>query len=394
MRVAMITPGALPVPAIRGGAVEVLTEYIVEGNEVDKRFEIDLYTISDDELPRYNFNYTSIIPVHISFFTKIINRICNTFYLVLHKRKWKTSFNRAVLKIIKNQEYDLVIIQNNLLIYEEIYKKTNNKRIVYVMHNDVNDGDATHKRMAEFMGKTAYKILAVSTYTKNNFLEICKEANVEVLYNCVDFDLFNNIDKSKFDLREKYSIDKDDYLFMFSGRIDRYKGVLELIKAFEQLDADNTKLLVVGKSWFDESQIKNDYTKEVIKESELISDKVIFTGLIPYKKMPLIYKMADCLVIPSIWEEPFGVVALEGMISKLPIISTKSGGLVEVLDSSYSVLINNDEFVIQSLKDAMKYAVIHKEEMIQKGEKGYNRINNWQAVKKDNYFKNFIDKVL
>lgn len=52
------------------------------------------------------------------------------------------------------------------------------------------------------------------------------------------------------------------------------------------------------------------------------------------------------------WEEPFGVVALEGMAMRVPIISTKSGGLVEVLNADTAILIDREN-IIDELECAM-----------------------------------------
>lgn len=49
MKLAIISPNILPVPALDGGAVEELTTYIIEENEESHRYDIDLYTIDNDD---------------------------------------------------------------------------------------------------------------------------------------------------------------------------------------------------------------------------------------------------------------------------------------------------------------------------------------------------------
>lgn len=56
MKCAMITPGFLPVPAFKGGAVEVLIEELIRANEIENKMDIDLYTIYDDGLKKVKFN--------------------------------------------------------------------------------------------------------------------------------------------------------------------------------------------------------------------------------------------------------------------------------------------------------------------------------------------------
>ena len=68
--------------------------------------------------------------------------------------------------------------------------------------------------------------------------------------------------------------------------------------------------------------------------------------------MPEIYGLADVLVIPTLCQEAFGMVALEGMVMRVPIISTKSGGLVEVLNADTAILIDREN-IIDELECAM-----------------------------------------
>lgn len=396
MKIAMITPGLLPVPAVRGGAVEVLTEYLIDGNERVGNNEIDLYTVYDERIKMDKYIHTNIILVQTSLWTKIINKLCNSFYRLFRIKKWHTSFNREVIKLLnKKEKYDLVVIQNNILVYEDVYKKTKNKdNLVYVMHNDINDGDLTHIRIGKLVGDTANKVLAVSEYTKNSFLEISPNANVDVLYNCIDLDMYATATEGqRKEYRKKYSIDTDEYVYMYSGRIDVYKGVLELIKAFKRLDGKDNKLLIVGKSWFDESNVIDEYTQLLIHECEDVKERIVFTGFVNPTEMPYMYRMADYLVIPSMWEEPFGVVALEGMASKLPIIATKSGGLVEILDSDKTMLVEKNQDVVNNLCKAMAEVKENKDYYVNCAEENYEKVVNSKTFSKTNYYNNFCNLI-
>ncbi len=55
------------------------------------------------------------------------------------------------------------------------------------------------------------------------------------------------------------------------------------------------------------------------------------TGKLDYDTMPQAYREADICIIPSIWEEPFGIVALEAMASGLPVCATRIGGLQDIV---------------------------------------------------------------
>ncbi len=60
-------------------------------------------------------------------------------------------------------------------------------------------------------------------------------------------------------------------------------------------------------------------------------DWVKFTGWLDYGELPDIYSTMDITVVPSIWEEPFGIVALEAMATGIPVIASNTGGLRNIV---------------------------------------------------------------
>ena len=54
-------------------------------------------------------------------------------------------------------------------------------------------------------------------------------------------------------------------------------------------------------------------------------------GKIAHEDMPHVYQQADICVVPSVWDEPFGIVALEAMASGLPVCATRAGGLQDII---------------------------------------------------------------
>ena len=62
-----------------------------------------------------------------------------------------------------------------------------------------------------------------------------------------------------------------------------------------------------------------------------ISHKVYFTGYIDEEELLKIYKCADVAVFPSLYE-PFGIVALEGMVANIPVVVSDTGGLSGIVE--------------------------------------------------------------
>lgn len=139
----------------------------------------------------------------------------------------------------------------------------------------------------------------------------------------VDLKKFDIAKKSQYrkDIREKYSIPSDAFVFGFVGRVTRDKGVNELLEAFKQLN-DSCYLLMVGPSEVDET-INQDLYEWSVK-----NDRVIYTG---YTNCVEQYLSAmDCYILPS-YREGFGMGVVEAEAMGLPVIVTNIPGPIDAM---------------------------------------------------------------
>ena len=67
--------------------------------------------------------------------------------------------------------------------------------------------------------------------------------------------------------------------------------------------------------------------------------------------------MSDIAVVPSIWNEPAGLVVVEAMASGLPLIVTNSGGIPEYTNEESSIIIDNDNNIIGNIKAALEILI-------------------------------------
>jgi glycosyltransferase involved in cell wall biosynthesis len=102
----------------------------------------------------------------------------------------------------------------------------------------------------------------------------------------------------------------------FLGTLSKIKGVEWLIDQFQSLSI-NASLLIAGKG-------KRDYEEKL--RSLAKHPGITFLG---YVRSADFYQMIDVLVVPSLWKEPLGMVAIEALANNLPVIANKSGGLEE-----------------------------------------------------------------
>ena len=126
------------------------------------------------------------------------------------------------------------------------------------------------------------------------------------------------------DLKEKYNL-QDDFIVGIIGRIEDAKGQKILIEALEKLKDLKIKVLIIGHT-MDEEYLKNlkRYTKDLGLE-----EKVIFTGFT--KEVERHLKLCDVTVLAT-QNETFGLVVVESMINKVPVIATNNGGPLEIID--------------------------------------------------------------
>ncbi|KXP04750.1 glycosyltransferase family 4 protein [Tsukamurella tyrosinosolvens] len=112
---------------------------------------------------------------------------------------------------------------------------------------------------------------------------------------------------------------------LYVGRLEYEKGVQDLIAALARVRRTHpgTTLTVAG----DGTQAA--WLREVAREQRVLR-AVEFTGALDHEELVAQLHSADALVIPSRYE-PFGIVALEGAATGIPVIATTAGGLADFI---------------------------------------------------------------
>jgi glycosyltransferase involved in cell wall biosynthesis len=203
-------------------------------------------------------------------------------------------------------------------------------------------------------------VITVSNYIKERVNTIKKTGKVQTVYNGINFELFSK-EKTKHINRSGFNIKKDDFVIIYSGRINSEKGISELIDALILLkNTPQIKLLVIGSPFFDGASDDEFTTNLKIKASE-IKDHIIFTGFIPYSEMPSYLNMADIAVIPSIWDDPFPTTVLEAQAMALPLIVTDRGGIPEEIGLDNALVVPTGTQFTLRLSQAILYLYNNKE---------------------------------
>ena len=147
-----------------------------------------------------------------------------------------------------------------------------------------------------------------------------------------DKEVFNPNIKDYKKIRAKYC--KNNELMILSvARLVEKKGLEYLIRAFHKVNKKrkDVKLVIVG------SGILRNKLEQLVKDLKL-NDNVFLVGEITHDVLPKYYKASDIFVLPSIIDsqgdrETQGVVYVEAMATKIPVIGTNTGGIPDVISS-------------------------------------------------------------
>lgn len=126
--------------------------------------------------------------------------------------------------------------------------------------------------------------------------------------------------------------------FVFLGRLVSDKGVAIAIKALSKINEFNQNsytLSIIGKG---EEETK---LKEIVQILEL-KDKVSFLGSMEGEALVNTLNQHEFILVPSVWEEPFGIVALEGMACGCVPIVSDGGGLPDAVGKAGMIFKSGD----------------------------------------------------
>jgi glycogen(starch) synthase len=130
------------------------------------------------------------------------------------------------------------------------------------------------------------------------------------------------------EFRSKYAMPQEK-IVLYVGRLVYEKGIHILINAVPKVLAKvDAKFVIVGSGYMQE-QLSN------IVKSMGLEHKVLFTGFVDEVSLQKLQKVADVSVVPSMFE-PFGIVALEAMAAKSPVVVSDTGGLSEIVEHDAS----------------------------------------------------------
>lgn len=387
MKLAVLTTGMLPIPAVQGGAVENLIDFYLEYNDYHKLHNITVYSPWDSKVKTQLALVSDVNHYHYIDVTSLTSRIARKIYSYCHQDEYYNYFIEyyfeKVYADLKKKDFDYIILENGAGLAFKLSQR-GHKNLILHMHNEVRESQT---RFHEVVFSSFTKILTVSNYIKGKASTLFPADKIETIHNGIDLKNFTRKEVSCVN-RGQLGFAEDDFIIVYSGRINKEKGVSELIDAMLLLsDIPNIKLMVIGGTFFGNTDKEDDFIRSLKNKSEVIKHNIIFTGFIPYNNMPDFLQIADVAVIPSIWDDPFPTTELEAQAMGLPIITTTRGGIPEEVSKENAILIDTDKNFIANLAHAIQELYENPSKRKQMAKASLERAN---VFNKEAYAKNFF----
>jgi alpha-maltose-1-phosphate synthase len=199
--------------------------------------------------------------------------------------------------------------------------------------------------LSSWVERAAYEgasaIIAVSKGMRTGILQaypFVDPARIHVVYNGIDTVLYHPDPETDVLVRE--GVDRDRPYVVFVGRITRQKGVAHLVRAAHQFDPETQVVLCAGAP--DTPEIGAEVA-ELVRDLQASRDGVLWIEqMLPRTEVVQLLSHARAFVCPSVYE-PLGIVNLEAMACRTPVVASDVGGIPEVVvDGESGLLVRYD----------------------------------------------------
>lgn len=171
-------------------------------------------------------------------------------------------------------------------------------------------------------------LIAVSHGTREDILKYFNvdHHKIHIIYNGIDPEEYYQ--RNTTEALKRYGIDPNVPYVLFVGRITRQKGILYLAKAIQYMNPDFQVVLCAGAP--DTPEIAREMEREVNAQRNERGGIFWIDDMVDKETLIELYSHAAVFCCPSIYE-PFGIINLEAMACRTPVVASDVGGIPEVV---------------------------------------------------------------
>ena len=325
---------------------------------------VDVYRVDNYMIHPNNF-IDWIMQMNFNMIAKATELMNKQKYDVIHAHDWLVAYAAKTLK----HAFDVPVVAT-----------------IHATESGRNSGihDETQRYINDsewLLTYEASEVIVNSNFMKNDIQRLfgLPFEKINVIPNGINLNNFTGIERD-YDFRRQYAMDNEK-IILYVGRLVYEKGIQYLIGAMPKIlnNYHDAKLVICG---------RGGMMDELKQEAHNlgIDNKVYFAGYCDSKKVQKMYKCADVAVFPSTYE-PFGIVALEGMLSGTPTVVSDVGGLNEIVEhgvtgmKSYAGNSNSiADSVLALLFDPKLCDTVSKNAV-----KKVKELYNWNKIAQDTY---------
>jgi spore coat protein SA len=389
----IICPSNLPVPAVNGGAIETLIQNFIDENEIQQALDILIVSnyskLAFEESINYKLtkfiwlnNEKSDLIIKLYLKTKnFLNRIFNQEKIPLSIE------SNQIKKIINSTNYDFVLVEGNGDQLSHLKNIVPKEKLFFHIHS-------YHHCIDNFKNKLLMnipnKIISVSDFIKNSLIN-------NLGLNCNQIITVKNCVGNQFLTTGKYpntKVENSKINFVFTGRIVKEKGIIELIKALSILkEIPNWHLNIVGSFGSNFGSDKNLNKKadsekvEIMNELSELDGYYTIHGYVNNKLISNLYENFSLAFSPSICKDAAPLVIGEYIASGIPVIASNQGGIPEYLEKGCGLILKLDNDFINNLSISIKNLLTNKSLIHEMSRNCYLNKSKFSA---NEYFKSII----
>ncbi|ABG52862.1 glycosyl transferase, group 1 [Trichodesmium erythraeum IMS101] len=355
MKILLVCTEKLPVPCIRGGAIQTYIDGILP--YLKREHEITVFSVADPELPdretRENIRYERA------------------------GRESSEEYYQAVANFVANRQFDWIVIYNRPKYLPIVAKAAPSSRFLLSMHNEMFHDKKIEPEVATVCLERVEKVVTVSKFIANGICELFPEYKhkLQPVYAGVDLKRFQPKwtklgEEKRKEILAAHGLEGKQVILCV-GRLTNKKGPHLLIPAITKVIKKHPSavLLLVGSKWYGNNN-ENDYVREIKTEAEKLGAAVQMTGFISPSEIADYFLLGDIFICASQWEEPLARVHYEAMATGLCTITTARGGNPEVIVPGKNGIVITDYENPDAFATQIDYLLSRPEESEEMGRTG------------------------